>query len=191
MWSVQTAYPQPQGAETCNVVVLPSDKLCHLVVENLFILLSHRLEDVGVHEHRSKAATSRDRCLTDGLNFLWVYSALNRHRGKGQQKVTVEHVHVHAGGQAVVGIVETPGRRGWREIRGTTPCEANCPCTTACDAEPGQGAGARQGMAALAGQRRCRTDAAECTAGCPRVTGREGSCEAGAIGTTPVVWMRV
>src|SRR5919204_495436 len=28
--------------------------------------------------------------------------ALNRHRGKGQQKVTVEHVHVHSGGQAVV-----------------------------------------------------------------------------------------
>jgi hypothetical protein len=25
--------------------------------------------------------------------------ALNRHRGKGQQKVTVEHVHVHSGGQ--------------------------------------------------------------------------------------------
>ena len=30
-------------------------------------------------------------------------------RDKGQQKVTVEHVHVHAGGQAVVGMVETPG----------------------------------------------------------------------------------
>jgi hypothetical protein len=38
--------------------------------------------------------------------------ALNRHRGKGQQKVTVEHVHVHSGGQAVVGMVETPGGRG-------------------------------------------------------------------------------
>jgi hypothetical protein len=35
--------------------------------------------------------------------------ALNRHRGKGQQKVTVEHVHVHSGGQAVVGVVEAPG----------------------------------------------------------------------------------
>jgi hypothetical protein len=35
--------------------------------------------------------------------------ALNRHRGKGQQKITVEHVHVHSGGQAVVGIVEAPG----------------------------------------------------------------------------------
>ncbi len=32
---------------------------------------------------------------------------LNRHRGKGQQKVTVEHVHVHSGGQAVVGVVES------------------------------------------------------------------------------------
>ena len=31
--------------------------------------------------------------------------ALNRHRGKGQQKVTVEHVHVNAGGQAIVGAV--------------------------------------------------------------------------------------
>jgi len=36
--------------------------------------------------------------------------ALNRHRGKGQQKVTVEHVHVHAGGQAIVGAVEAGGR---------------------------------------------------------------------------------
>jgi hypothetical protein len=35
--------------------------------------------------------------------------ALNRHRGKGQQKVTVEHVHVHSGGQAVVGVVTRPG----------------------------------------------------------------------------------
>jgi hypothetical protein len=45
------------------------------------------------------------------LSRTWatLLEALNRHRGKGQQKVTVEHVHVHAGGQAVVGTVETPG----------------------------------------------------------------------------------
>jgi hypothetical protein len=41
--------------------------------------------------------------------FTVLLDALNRHRGKGQQKVTVEHVHVHSGGQAVVGMVETPG----------------------------------------------------------------------------------
>lgn len=36
--------------------------------------------------------------------------ALDKHRGKGvEQRVTVEHVHVHAGGQAIVGAVATPG----------------------------------------------------------------------------------
>ena len=40
--------------------------------------------------------------------YATLLEALNRHRGKGQQKVTVEHVHVHAGGQAVVGMVGTP-----------------------------------------------------------------------------------
>ncbi|MBL8666335.1 MAG: hypothetical protein JNM48_02600 [Rhodospirillales bacterium] len=45
------------------------------------------------------------------LSRTWatLLEALNRHRGKGQQKMTVEHVHVHAGGQAVVGMVATPG----------------------------------------------------------------------------------
>jgi hypothetical protein len=41
--------------------------------------------------------------------YAVLLDALNRHRGKGQQKVTVEHVHVHAGGQAVVGMVGPPG----------------------------------------------------------------------------------
>src|ERR1700738_4272661 len=40
--------------------------------------------------------------------YATLIEALNRHRGKGQQKVTVEHVDVHAGGQAVVGMVESP-----------------------------------------------------------------------------------
>lgn len=44
--------------------------------------------------------------------YAALVEALNRHRGKGQQKVTVEHVHVHAGGQAVVGMVAASGRPG-------------------------------------------------------------------------------
>jgi hypothetical protein len=42
-------------------------------------------------------------------SFAVLLEALNRHRGKGQQKVTVEHVTVNAGGQAIVGAVATPG----------------------------------------------------------------------------------
>jgi hypothetical protein len=45
-------------------------------------------------------------------SFATLLEALNRHRGKGQQKVTVEHVTVNAGGQAIVGAVEAPGGGG-------------------------------------------------------------------------------
>jgi hypothetical protein len=41
--------------------------------------------------------------------YAALLDALNGHRGKGLQRVTVEHVHVHSGAQAVVGTVETPG----------------------------------------------------------------------------------
>ena len=37
--------------------------------------------------------------------FLIQLEALNRHRSKGEQKMVVEHVHVHSGGQAIVGPV--------------------------------------------------------------------------------------
>ena len=57
-------------------------------------------------EGRSEALNQANK-----LSRTWatLAEALNRHRGKGQQKVTVEHVHVHAGGQTVVGTVESPG----------------------------------------------------------------------------------
>lgn len=42
-------------------------------------------------------------------SYAALVEAMNRHRGKGQQKVTVEHVHVHPGGQAIVGAVAHPG----------------------------------------------------------------------------------
>lgn len=42
--------------------------------------------------------------------YATLLEALDRHRGKGsQQSVRVEHVHVHAGGQAVVGPVQAGG----------------------------------------------------------------------------------
>jgi hypothetical protein len=90
--------------------------------------------------------------------YAALLDALNRHRGKGQQKVTVEHVHVHAGGQALVGTVETPGGGGSTETVVSTPCKANYPCTSARDAERGQGA------RRLANLPRCRTADAACTA---------------------------
>ena len=42
--------------------------------------------------------------------FISQLEALNKHRGKGQQKMTVAHVHVNEGGQAVIGNVARGGR---------------------------------------------------------------------------------
>ena len=47
-------------------------------------------------------------------SFAALTDALNRHRGKGQQVVRVEHVTVQAGGQAIVGAV-TQGGGGHQE----------------------------------------------------------------------------
>jgi hypothetical protein len=38
--------------------------------------------------------------------------ALAKHRNKGRQKITIEHVHVYQGGQAIVGSNVTPGGVG-------------------------------------------------------------------------------
>lgn len=37
--------------------------------------------------------------------FMMQMEALNRYRGKGQQKMTVEHVHINSGGQAIIGNI--------------------------------------------------------------------------------------
>ena len=55
----------------------------------------------------------RDQNLKHAAKLLGVYArqveALDKHRGKGQQKITVEHVTVNDGGQAIVGHVEAGG----------------------------------------------------------------------------------
>jgi hypothetical protein len=62
-------------------------------------------------------------------------SSLNRHRGKVQQKVTVEHVHVYPGCQAIVGNVEAQGE-GLPEVKGSTHALAHAPGATMRSADP-------------------------------------------------------
>ncbi len=52
--------------------------------------------------------------------FTMQMEALKRYRTGGRQTVTVEHVTVNAGGQAIVGNVETGGR-GASKKSGPTP----------------------------------------------------------------------
>ena len=51
----------------------------------------------------------RDQNLKHGVKLLTLYArqleALDKHRGKGQQKMTIEYINVEAGGRAIVGHV--------------------------------------------------------------------------------------
>ena len=51
--------------------------------------------------------------INQAVKLMRTYTAqlesLNKYRGKGRQKMTVEHVHVHEGGQAIVGNITKGG----------------------------------------------------------------------------------
>ena len=78
------------------------------------------IKNLALQDMKAKQAAKLMRVFTSQME------ALQRYRGKGQQKMTVEHVHVHEGGQAVVGQVASEGSKGgWAgrptEPGGTTP----------------------------------------------------------------------
>jgi hypothetical protein len=54
--------------------------------------------------------------------------ALKNHRSKGEQKMTVQHVHVAEGGQAIVGNVNATAEGGGGEEKNwsSTPCTGLC-----------------------------------------------------------------
>ena len=80
-----------------------------------------------------KAAANSSRAFTGLLDTL------DRKRGKGgQQKVTVEHVHVHAGGQAIVGNVESGTAGGGGGVEGKHRVKPHAPpARLAHDTTPG------------------------------------------------------
>ncbi len=69
--------------------------------------------------------------------FTAQVEALKRYRTGGEQRVVVEHVHVHEGGRAIVGTVNQGGR-GTNETRdqGHAKAITHAPGTTLRSADP-------------------------------------------------------
>ena len=62
------------------------------------------------HAESIEPSNSAGNRMTKLMNmYTRQIETLNKHRGKGQQKMTVEHVHVNEGGQAIIGNVERGG----------------------------------------------------------------------------------
>jgi len=90
----------------------PQDPLEGMLIAQLIATHNAAMECYRRAMIPEQAFEARREALNQANKLSRTYAALtealDRHRGKGQQRITVEHVNVQAGGQAIVGAV-TPG----------------------------------------------------------------------------------
>jgi hypothetical protein len=109
--------------------IRPKDELesmlaAQLIATHNAVMECHRHAMLGVQTFDGRR-DSLNQASKLSRTYASLLETLNRHRGKGQQKVTVEHVHVHQGGQAIVGHVEHRGEGYAEKSGGSTPCKGD------------------------------------------------------------------
>ena len=110
----ETQSKQLTAAVAALTGIAPQDELEGMLAGQLVAANAAAMECYRRAMHNEQTFEGRKENLAQAnklsRTYVTLLEALNRHRGKGgQQKVTVEHVHIHAGGQAVVGAVQTGG----------------------------------------------------------------------------------
>jgi hypothetical protein len=122
----------------------PRDGLEGLLAEQMVGTHHAALECLRRAALPNQTFEGRDMALRHAEKLMDLYmkqaAALDKHRGKGQQKVTVEHVNVEAGGQAIVGHVATGGEGKSPQAQATPgadgPARAETPALEHRDAVP-------------------------------------------------------
>jgi hypothetical protein len=118
----ETQEKQTSAALAALVGIGPKDELEGMMAAQLIAAHNATMECYRRAMHSEQTFEGRRENLTQANKLSRTYAtlleALNRHRGKGQQKMVVEHVHVHSGGQAVVGVVEPSKGRDHAKIEG-------------------------------------------------------------------------
>jgi hypothetical protein len=131
------ANPEPPG-----MIVRPEELMAHRsatfailtgigptdVIEGMLAAQMSAIHSAAMESFRRAAGygqKEREHELKNALKLTNIFThqiaALDKHRGKGQQSVTVKHVHVEAGGQAVVGNVQTTQRKRARKVSKAVP----------------------------------------------------------------------
>lgn len=104
---------QYQAAIAAMIAVKPTDEVEGALGAQLVAVHAAAMECYRRAMLSEQTSYGRDNNLKHGVKLSRVYAelmqALDKHRGKGQQRVTVEHIHVNEGGQAIVGAVTTGG----------------------------------------------------------------------------------
>ena len=121
--------PKPMDLKMVNWAVAavhglaPRDEAETLLATQMVATYSAGMQALGRMD-TAPSVREREFNLNAASKLMRVYSmqmaALRSYRSGGLQKMTVEHVHVHAGGQAIVGSVQSgaePGGSGKPEDR--------------------------------------------------------------------------
>lgn len=109
---------QPDGAVTLPLFnsllaalhgIAPTDELEGMLAAQMVAVHRWSMESLRRAGVKDQTADGVERNINRATKLMRTFvaqmEALTRYRGKGQQKVTVEHVHVNQGGQAIVGAV--------------------------------------------------------------------------------------
>ena len=93
--------------------ISPKDELEGMLASQMIACHSAAMECFRRAMIKDQTFVGRNQNLNFASKLSRTYAlhmeALDKHRGKGQQKVIVEHVHVYQGGQAIVGNVASGG----------------------------------------------------------------------------------
>lgn len=96
----------------------PRDQIKSMLAVQMVGLHNFAMRSLALAAHPEQKMDWQALYASQAIRLLRAYrehlEVLMRYRGKGQQHVTVEHVHVHQGGQAIVGVgaVAVPPRVG-------------------------------------------------------------------------------
>jgi len=88
--------------------IKPNDDLEALIVSQMVVthMLSMNNANGAIHLGDEKIKTAKHEMAIKLMrSFTNQFNALSKHRNGGKQKMTVEHVHVNEGGQAIIGDV--------------------------------------------------------------------------------------
>ncbi|WP_245286136.1 hypothetical protein [Bradyrhizobium sp. WSM1417] len=115
----EAAQNQLDGVISAMICISPKDEFEGMLAAQMIGSHNAAMECYRRAMFPEQSFAGRQEALNQANKLSRTYAALlealNRHRGKGQQKVTVEHVHVHSGGQAIVGNVAGGGGKAIME----------------------------------------------------------------------------
>lgn len=103
-----------QAALDALAAINPRDGFEGILASQMVAVHETAMDCLRRAQYPGQPFETRDMNLKNAAKLLQLYvrqvEALDKHRGKGQQKITVEHVTVQAGGQAIVGHVQAGER---------------------------------------------------------------------------------